>query len=145
MRFGGRRNPSARLRLPIHAEFVNKCMQDQPDMSAKTLAEKIKEEFNITLSTSKMNAYRTYLGWKQGNTRYCQLIRDVNKDKRKQWCELQLRNAEQFDVSIVSMLSPKCMQFQIDIVHLSYLCIFIYMYKQILYVLGCDFHRRVSH
>ena len=96
-RFGGSRNPVAKLGTQEHEDFVNKWMRDVPDLSAKQLSRKILEEFGIQLSVSKTNKYRQHLGWKQGRTRYCQMIRDVNKVKRKDWCDEMIRTGEQFE------------------------------------------------
>ena len=96
-RFGDGRNPQAKLGTQEHEDFVNKCMRDTPDLSAKQLCRKILEEFGIELSVSKTNKYRQHLGWKQGRTRYCQMIRDVNKVKRKDWCDEQILTGEQFE------------------------------------------------
>ena len=38
---------------------------------------------------------RKSLGWTSTRPHYCQLIRDANKVKRKEWCERQLKNNEQ--------------------------------------------------
>jgi len=142
MRFGGQRNPCAKLQLPVHAEFVNRCMQNEADLSAKSLAEKIKAEFGITISVSRMNAYRQYLGWKQGTTRYCQMIRDVNRDKRKQWCELQITNAEQFNVS-TAIINGTITFFVYRI--LCFLSSFKFLKNVKFYFAGCDFYRRVKN
>ena len=96
-RFGGGRNPSAKLGTVEHMEFVDKCMRDTPDLSARKLKVKIKARFGIDISVSKMNKYRQVLGWKQGTVHYCQMISADNKAKRKLWCEDQLRNGEMFD------------------------------------------------
>jgi len=96
-RFGGFRNPRAKLGTEEHMEFVDRCMRETPDLSARKLKVKIKSRFGIDISVSKMNKYRQVLGWKQGTTHYCQMISADNKEKRKLWCEEQLRNGETFD------------------------------------------------
>ena len=45
-------------------------MQEEADMSAKTLTEKLKAEFKTIIATLKMNAYKQQECWKQGTTRY---------------------------------------------------------------------------
>ena len=107
----GKRYLFAMLGLLIHAEFVNWCMQEEADMSAKTLTEKFKAEFNILIATSKMNDNKLQERWKQGTTRYCHLIRNENKIKRKQWCKIQIINAEQFEVLQSSMSSNVLISF----------------------------------
>ena len=72
-------------------------MSETPDISAVQISQRIREEFGINVSKSKVSEFRKKLGWKLGSTRYSQLIRNVNKERRKQWCELQLGNHETFD------------------------------------------------
>ena len=94
-----RRTREGRLHTREHEDYVNRCMTETPDMSARILKEKVATEFGIDLSISALNVYRRKLGWVQKQTRYCQLIRNVNVEKRREWCETQIRNHEQFDVS----------------------------------------------
>ena len=49
----------------------------------------------VSLSTVKRARYE--LGWVVSNPKYCQLIRDVNKEKRMEWCKKMIKNEEQFD------------------------------------------------
>ena len=79
-------------------------MIDKPDLSAQQLKEKLQVEFGIHVSVSRVNTYRRSLGWTIRGTRYCQMIRDANKVKRKDWCEEQLRTNENFDVSKSSQI-----------------------------------------
>lgn len=66
-------------------------------MSAVVLASKLRERFQIDLSPQAVSAYRRKLGWRQHQTRYCQLIRHINKDKRLEWAQEQLDRQEQFE------------------------------------------------
>jgi len=70
MQLKGTRNIFAMLDVLIHEEFINWCMQEEADMSAKTLTEKLKAEFKTIIATLKMNAYKQQECWKQGTTRY---------------------------------------------------------------------------
>jgi len=88
------------LNTAAHEAFVNNTMKAVSDMSAVLLAKKIEEEFQLTASVTTVARFRRQLGWKQRLTRYCQLIRDANKEKRVVWCQQQLENQETFDVGI---------------------------------------------
>ena len=44
-----------------------------------------------------MKRARQDLGWLIGSPKYCQLIREANKEKRKAWCEKMIAENEQFD------------------------------------------------
>ena len=89
----------AKLHSPEHEEYVNRCMTDAPDMSAKELRDKIRAHFNLEVSATAATRYRRRLGWTQHNTHYCQMIREANKEKRLEWSNLQLQTQERFDVS----------------------------------------------
>lgn len=91
------RHPRGKLYSQEHEEFVNGQMTETSDMSAGELSRRIRDRFGIEVSKAAVKRYRRKLGWKQGTTRYCQLISDVNKEKRRTWCELQLANNETFD------------------------------------------------
>lgn len=91
------RSRKGKLYLPEHDEFINNCMRETPDMSAAVLALKIRDHFQINLSPQAVSAYRRKLGWKLQQTRYCQLIRHANKEKRLQWAQEQLAAGEQFN------------------------------------------------
>jgi hypothetical protein len=72
-------------------------MTDCSDLSAFDLQKKITATFNIDVSVSGVSAFRRRIGWTQQKTRYCQLIRNVNKEKRVLWAREQLASNEQFD------------------------------------------------
>jgi transposase len=94
---------TAKLHTTQHADFVNGKIEENPDLSARKLRDLILEEFGINVSVSAVRVYRRKLGWVTSRTRYCQMIRHANKEKRKQWCEEQLERNEQFDVSMSSI------------------------------------------
>lgn len=55
---------------------------------------------DVSLSTIKR--YHKEIGWVNTQPHYCQLIREVNKAKRKDWCQMQLDKNEQFEDLIFS-------------------------------------------
>ena len=81
-------------------DFLDACINERPYSTAKELGEKIFDRFQISLSKSRICALRLKLGWVQSGNRYCQLIRDVNKVKRVDWCQAMIQNQETFDVSL---------------------------------------------
>ena len=87
-----------------HKDFINQTMNNQPNMTGRVLADKIFEEFGTRRSISRVNTIRRECGWTLHGTRYCQLIRDVNKEKRLDWCRKMLETQERFDVSNVSSI-----------------------------------------
>ena len=52
-------------------------------------------QLDVSLSTVKRA--RQELGWVSTTPRYCQLIREANKEKRLKWPEEQIANNEKFD------------------------------------------------
>ena len=49
------------------------------------------------LFTEYYERCRKEIGWVCTRPHYCQLIREANKLKRKEWCQKQLSNNEQFE------------------------------------------------
>ena len=80
-----------------HKDFIDLCMSNHPDMTAKILSDRIMEQFGIRMSDSRINTVRRDCGWIQKGTRYCQLIRHANKEKRVEWCTRMLQTEEKFD------------------------------------------------
>ena len=72
-------------------------MTSQPDMTAKVLSDRIFEQFGRRISEPRINAVRRECGWTINGTRYCQLIRLVNREKRVEWCTRMLETEETFD------------------------------------------------
>lgn len=81
-----------------HRAFIDRCMTDHPDMTARVLSNRVFEVFNLRISESRVNAVRRECGWLQYGTRYCQMIRNENKVKRLEWCQRMLETQETFDV-----------------------------------------------
>lgn len=76
---------------------VDEHMEENPETSSLELQRSLLEKTGTALSTSRIRQVRNELGWRYKKTRYCQLIRDANKTKRLEWCQLQMRNNEKFD------------------------------------------------
>ena len=73
-------------------------LRNDDEMTARRLKTKLSENFptfpDVSLATIKRN--RKESGWVCTRPHYCQLIRDENKRKRKEWCQQQLDNDERF-------------------------------------------------
>lgn len=91
---------SSTLHSEDHKTFINGKMREVADMSAHVLTDAVNREFGLTCSVSTVSRFRASLGWRQRKTRYCQLIRDVNKDKRVEWSTALIQSGDEFDVSI---------------------------------------------
>lgn len=87
-----------------HAIFIDEALASNDELTAymlKTmLVEKWPELECVSLSTIKR--CRQHLGWISTTPRYCQLIREVNKAKRYEWCVKCLQDDEYFENVIFS-------------------------------------------
>ena len=88
---------TAKLHTEEHKNFVNASMEETPDLSAAMLKGKIMDRFGLEVSENSVKVFRRKLGWVQTSTKYCHMIRDVNKEKRVLWCNEQLQRNEQFN------------------------------------------------
>lgn len=88
-----------RLLTPEMVSALESYLRNDDEMTARKLKTKLGENFtnfpNVSLATIKRNCKEC--GWVCTRPHYCQLIRDANKIKRKEWCQQQLDNNEQFE------------------------------------------------
>ena len=57
----------------------------------------IHNQFNLNFSSSKVKRLRKGLGWLGTGTKYCQLIREANREKRKTFAIKCLEDNDSFD------------------------------------------------
>ena len=86
------RDKKRNARTPIlqeeHYRFIDQAMIENDEHTASQLLQKLKDAFpNLDLSLSTVRRARKDLGWVSSTPRYCQLIREVNKEKRLMWCQ----------------------------------------------------------
>ena len=67
-----------------------------PEVSLATI-KRLVNHFCVLCYMLFMQRCRKKIGWVCTRPHYSQLIREVNKIKRKDWCERQLENKEQFE------------------------------------------------
>ncbi len=77
--------------------FIDKETDKNRELEAEALANKIYERFSIRVCPRTVSIYRRDLGWVYENTRYCQFIRAVNKEKRLKWCLERIAANETFE------------------------------------------------
>ena len=77
--------------------FVNTMMEENDETTAKTLVSAIWDKFSLNFSISKARRLRYDLGWVGENTKYCQLIRTANVEKRLNFAKLCIELNDQFD------------------------------------------------
>ena len=82
-----------------HLEFLNQAVEDEPSATAKELAAKVFDQYNIRVCKTRINDLRRKLGYTNSTPRYCQMIREANKVKRLDFAQRLIAENEQFDVS----------------------------------------------
>lgn len=78
--------------------LLDDMLRENDETTATQIRSKLMEQFedlNVSLSTVKRA--RKEEGWVCTRPHYCQLIRDVNKLKRKEWCQRQIDMKEKFE------------------------------------------------
>ena len=81
-----------------HYALIDQLLTENDELTTRLLLHKLKEQdpdLNVSLSTVKRA--RRDLGWVSTTPRYCQMVREANKEKRLKWCEDQIANSEKFD------------------------------------------------
>lgn len=93
------RAPKRRLLTPEMLSAMDNCLRNDDELTASKLKTKLLERCtnlpDVSLSTIKR--CRKEIGWVCTRPHYCQLIREANKIKRKEWCQRQIDNKEQFE------------------------------------------------
>ena len=88
-----------RILTPEMVTVMEESLTSDDKMTARKLKNKLGEKFvelpEVSLSTIKR--YRKEMGWVCTRPHYCQLIREANKLKRKEWCQKQIDNKEDFE------------------------------------------------
>ena len=92
--------------------FIDAEVSADREISARQLQRRLQEKFHIDVSTSVINKERRRMGWVQTSTRYCQMIRTENKEKRLFFCTDILVHKEEFnDVIFTDESTVRCERF----------------------------------
>ena len=76
-------------------EFIDEAMLESDELTARALCRKLCQKFpTLRLSVETVRRARRELGWVSTTPKYCQLIREVNKEKRLIWCKDMLSKGE---------------------------------------------------
>ena len=94
--------PSKHLRTPKDVtleilDFIDSSMETNDELTAKKLQESIENQFAVVFSATKVKRLRRSLGWLSSGTKYCQLVKEVNRIKRLQFSEKCLELEDNFD------------------------------------------------
>ena len=98
----GRVEDRPRARVPkllsdAHYLFIDRALEQNDELTTAKLYDRLIDDF-LTLSVSKATVKRARreLGWITSAPKYCQLIRDNNKQKRLEWCLKMVQQNEDF-------------------------------------------------
>ena len=94
--------PSKVLRVPQNIslemlDFTDGCMENNDEMTAPKLKDAVNNTFGVEFSTAKIKQLRKGLGWLCSKSKYCQLVKEVNRQKRLQYATRCLELADNFD------------------------------------------------
>lgn len=78
--------------------FIDDSLAENDELTARKLRYLLQERWPETVvSISTIKRARKGLGWVATRPKYCQLIREVNKIKRVNWCEERIKDNEKFE------------------------------------------------
>ena len=76
-----------------HIRFIDEAMANDDELTSTQLYKKLLESYpESRASCSTVVRARRDLGWVCKRTRYCAMISANNKDKRLEWCKLQVKD-----------------------------------------------------
>ena len=74
-----------------HYRYIDDVMTEDNELTSRQLFALFSTKYpDVQVSISTIKRARQHLGWISKKTRYCALIREVNKEKRLQWCKERL-------------------------------------------------------
>ena len=92
-----KRNSQDKILSLEHFEFIDELMLSNDELTAHALYAELKKRYpNLKVSVRTVQRARRELGWVSTTPKYCQLIREVNKEKRLNWCENVQASRENF-------------------------------------------------
>lgn len=80
-----------------HLNFIDQQINNDHEISSQELSRLFRQQFGMNISAPTIRRLRYKLQWRYTGTQYCQLIREVNKAKRLQYCVDAVTSAENFE------------------------------------------------
>jgi len=77
--------------------FIDAEVTADREISGRELQKRMQEKLHVNVSISLINRERRRMGWVQTSTRYCQMIRAENKEKRLFFCTNILVQKDEFN------------------------------------------------
>lgn len=80
------------------AQLIDDMLKDNDELTARKVRSNLEERFpHLRVSIATVKRVRRENGWVCTRPHHCQLIREVNKEKRLVWCQEQMKDGEQFE------------------------------------------------
>ncbi len=83
-----------------HIRCVDNAMAENDELTASDLKDILTKKFGaqtVQYGARTIARIRNELGWTSTTARYCQAIRDANKEKRLDWCKKHIDEKETFE------------------------------------------------
>ena len=81
-----------------HVKFIDDSMAANDEITARQMRILLLEKWpSLQISLNTIKRTRKHLGWVATRPKYCQLVREVNKIKRLNWCKESEEKGDQFD------------------------------------------------
>lgn len=113
-----RASASARKRIykrklgSVELAFIDAEVSANREVSGRELQKRLHEKLHVDVSISVINRERRRMGWVQTGTRYCQMIRTENKEKRLFFCtDILVRKEEFNDCIFTDESTVRCERF----------------------------------
>lgn len=78
-------------------DFIDEQMEGNDETTSEDLQKNISRRFGVNYSRWKVKDLRRKLGWISDRTRYCQLVREANREKRLNYATECIAKNEQFN------------------------------------------------
>ena len=78
-------------------DYIDCEMEKNNELTGSSLTKNLNQHFQVSFSVSKVRKLRRSLGWLATKTKYCQLVREVNREKRLKFASDCLKAKETFD------------------------------------------------
>ena len=79
-------------------KFIDDSMARNDEITGRQMRELLREKWpSLEVSISTVKRERQNIGWVSTRPKYCQLVREINMEKRFSWCKEQISVKETFD------------------------------------------------
>ena len=92
------RSKRPRILNDQHYKAIDNALRNNDELTTRQLHSLLTHEWpSLSVSLSTVKRARHDLGWVVSSPKYCQMIRETNKEKRLAWCQKMISEGEQFE------------------------------------------------